>query len=472
MRRIAYYSSCSDIYASVGGKYKRWLLLLGKLLCAMLMKIGTIGSGYSGAGTGLWTTKVPTVRLQILISLLLVLVPALLMRSLPNAEEAGSSVLVMTVIGCLAASTVSILLISNIRHYPGVEEVAYIGPAFLLSHGMLMAIWILARMPYSRILLTVSLLLHITVFVIMHLMMRRNRRLRIGIVPEGSYGDLLAAPGVDWRILEGPGEQVDDLDAVSADLWCDLPDEWERTLARFALNGLPVYHAKHLRESLTGRVEMERLSENTFGTLSPLQAYMSVKHLVDWVAALAALIVLAPVMVMIAAAIRLGSPGPVLFRQVRVGYRGGTFEVYKFRTMIADDGQRGCSADLREAAITRDNDCRITGVGRYLRMTRLDELPQLLNVLKGEMSWIGPRPEAEVLSRWYESEIPFYRYRHIVRPGITGWAQVHQGHVTEVAQVREKLHRDFYYIKNFSPWIDFIIVICTIRTMMSGFGSR
>ena len=125
-----------------------------------------------------------------------------------------------------------------------------------------------------------------------------------------------------------------------------------------------------------------------------------------------------------------------------------------------------------EAAVTKDNDVRITPVGRFLRQTRLDELPQLLNVLKGEMSWIGPRPEALVLSQWYEREIPFYPYRHIVRPGITGWAQVHQGHVANVEDVTEKLHFDFYYIKHYSFWIDLIVVGRTIKTMLTGFGAR
>ena len=122
--------------------------------------------------------------------------------------------------------------------------------------------------------------------------------------------------------------------------------------------------------------------------------------------------------------------------------------------------------------MTQDNDVRITRIGGVLRQTRIDELPQIFNVLKGQMSWIGPRPEAEVLSRWYEDNIPFYRYRHIVRPGITGWAQVNQGHVAELEDVTSKLHYDFYYIKNFSPWIDMLIVVRTAWTMLTGFGAR
>jgi lipopolysaccharide/colanic/teichoic acid biosynthesis glycosyltransferase len=128
--------------------------------------------------------------------------------------------------------------------------------------------------------------------------------------------------------------------------------------------------------------------------------------------------------------------------------------------------------DGRRLAMTRANDQRIFPLGRFLRKSRLDELPQMLNILRGEMSWIGPRPEAIVLSEWYEREIPFYRYRHIVRPGIAGWAQVCQGHVSEVDDVRSKLHYDFYYIKHYSLWIDVLIVMRTIRTMVTGFGSK
>ena len=170
----------------------------------------------------------------------------------------------------------------------------------------------------------------------------------------------------------------------------------------------------------------------------------------------------------VALAIKLESPGPVFFRQRRRGYRGGTFKVVKFRTMsYRADFEAG-----REEMMTRPSDVRITRVGRFLRRTRIDELPQIWNVLMGEMSWIGPRPEALSLSEWYESELPFYAYRHIVRPGISGWAQVNQGHVTDLESVHEKLHYDFYYIKNFSVWLDLLILGKTIATVLSGQGAR
>jgi lipopolysaccharide/colanic/teichoic acid biosynthesis glycosyltransferase len=292
----------------------------------------------------------------------------------------------------------------------------------------------------------------------------------IGVVPEGGYENILAVEGVTWCVLLSPQDDVSALHAITVDLRANISEEWERKLAQFALNNLPVYHSKHLLESLTGKVELEHLSENNFGSLSPLRAYMSVKHVFDALAALVGLVLLVPVFLAIAIVIRLDSPGPVLFRQMRIGYQGRPFKVFKFRTMTHKPNLD--AEDMLDAAKTKTDDQRVTKSGVFLRQSRLDELPQLLNVLKGEMTLIGPRPEADVLSLWYEKKIPFYPYRHIVRPGITGWAQVNQGHVAEVEEVKSKLHFDFYYIKHFSPWIDLLIIVRTIKTVLTGFGAK
>lgn len=411
------------------------------------------------------------VRFQLGLSITAVLIIAAVMTVVGPAWRDSGSTITYTAIACALASILGVYLLRNVRNYPGVEESFYIIPAFCAAYGALLVTLVLARIPYSRLLLTGSFVANIALFIIIYALLRRRTKLSIGVVPVGEYARLIETAGVEWRLLDRPGASVDDLDSVSVDLWHDLSDGWERELASFALRGIPVYHSKHLRESLTGKVEIERLSENNFGTLSPLYAYMTAKHVVDWLAALVALVVLLPLLVATGVLIKLDSRGPVIFRQTRIGYQGRPFRVLKFRTMTVGDGG-GQHAANRDAAMTKDNDHRITRTGRLLRRTRIDELPQLLNVLKGEMSWIGPRPEAEVLSRWYESEIPFYRYRHIVRPGITGWAQVHQGHVAHVDEVREKLNYDFYYIKNFSLWIDVIVVARTVRTMLTGFGSR
>ena len=273
-------------------------------------------------------------------------------------------------------------------------------------------------------------------------------------------------PGLDewWPGDDGPVDAPDGVGAVVTDLRASLPAAWERFIAHCALKGISVYHSKDVSELITGSVEIEHLSENTFGSLLPNSVYMRLKTFVDVIAAL----VIAPVAIAVCAiaaiAIKLDDRGPVLFLQERMGHRGEPFTMFKLRTMRV--------ADAPGRPFTAADDDRITRVGRFLRKYRIDELPQIINILRGEMSWIGPRPESMPLSEWYGSKIPFYSYRHIVKPGITGWAQVHQGNVAEIEAATGKLNYDFFYIKNFSPWLDLLISAKTVRIMLTGFGAR
>lgn len=390
-------------------------------------------------------------------------------RLLTNPINDGAGLLNVTLVGTLAASLLGVFLLRSLSNYPGVQGSVYIVPSFLSSYGIGFVIFLFGRFSYSRSVFISSFILCIAWFYIAYFRAQRRKGVVIGIIPIGNVAKLTDIDRIEWRVLNAPDADASDLSAIAADLRADLSDEWERRLTDCALTGLPVYHSKHLLESLTGQVELEHLSENSFGSLVPVSAYMTMKHLIDWITAAIVLMLLSPVLLLLALAIRLDSPGPAVFRQCRIGYQGVPFTVYKFRSMTM---KRTGDDDARSHAMTQSNDQRVTRIGRFLRTSRIDELPQLLNVLKGEMSWIGPRPEAEVLSRWYEAEIPFYRYRHIVRPGITGWAQVTQGHVAEVEDVRHKLHYDFYYIRHFSPWLDILIVARTIRTMLTGFGAR
>lgn len=392
-----------------------------------------------------------------------------LLVNFSEGAQQSAPLLRFTALCGLAATVVGKALLGSIARYPGVETNSYVLPAFSASFGLLLLLLILGRLEYSRALLLSSFSCAVVWSYIWNMLPRHRKPMRIGIVPVGQHVALQQFRGIVWTTLDHPDQDVGGLDAVTLDLRCDLGDDWERRLADYALAGLPVYHSKHLIESLSGRVELETLSENSFGTLSPISAYMIAKHIVDWMVALVVGMAVMPALLLIALLIRLDSPGSPIFRQTRIGYRGQPFTVYKFRTMTA---RRDGEADNRTQAMTQAGDKRVTRLGAILRKSRIDEVPQLLNVLKGEMSWIGPRPEADVLSRWYETEIPFYRYRHIVRPGITGWAQVNQGHVAEINEVLSKLHYDFYYIKNYSPWLDLLIVVRTARTMLTGFGAR
>jgi sugar transferase (PEP-CTERM system associated) len=173
-----------------------------------------------------------------------------------------------------------------------------------------------------------------------------------------------------------------------------------------------------------------------------------------------------PVFLCAALAVKLDSPGPVFFRQQRVGEGGRIFRLLKFRTMVQDAEQRTGPVWATEA------DPRVTRVGRWLRATRLDELPQILNVLKGEMSFIGPRPERPHFVAQLREQIPYYDQRHTIKPGITGWAQVCYRYGATIEDAREKLQYDLYYVKNMSPFLDILILIASIQVVLLGKGAR
>jgi len=369
-------------------------------------------------------------------------------------------------VGAAVAALLSVYLLRNISLYPGITSAFFVLPAVLTAYGFVYLTFLMLRLDYSRaMMLTAGGAMLVWLYAV-QLMIARGPALRVGVVPAGRVASLIGVPALELSWLRKP-QMTGQHDLLAADFRADLGDDWEEFLADCALAGVPVVHVKQLMEALTGRVDIEHLSENSFGSLVPFMGYLRLRRAFDFAAAIVAGILLMPLFVVVALLIKMDSPGPVFFRQVRIGYRGRPFRVAKFRTMVVHEVE----ASL-ENAMTRDNDSRITTVGRFLRRTRLDELPQILNILRGEMSWIGPRPEAEPLSRWYETELPFYRYRHIVPPGITGWAQVNQGHVVELDQVMSKLQYDFYYIKNFSPWLDALIVAKTGLTVISGFGSK
>jgi lipopolysaccharide/colanic/teichoic acid biosynthesis glycosyltransferase len=356
----------------------------------------------------------------------------------------------------------------SIETYPGISRSSVILPAALTGHGIAVVWFVLTRFPYDRVGLAGGFTLHVVWLYLLYIYAERRVRRRIAVVPFGEAMRLEQIESVDWHILKRPHlHDARACNAIVADFRADLPDEWEAFLADAALAGRIVYQFKQLSESLTGRVELEQLSENSFGSLLPARGYFHFKGLADFLVALVLLPIVLPLMAAIAIAIRLDSKGPALFRQKRVGHAGRTITVYKFRTMRPAE-----TDDERSAAMTKSGDGRITRVGKLLRTLRIDELPQIINILRWEMSWIGPRPEAQVLSVWYTSEIPFYRYRHVVKPGISGWAQVNQGHVAEVGEVHRKLQFDFYYIKYFSPWLDVLIFFRTIKTMLTGWGAR
>lgn len=376
--------------------------------------------------------------------------------------------LVVNSIACGGAFLLAVVVSRTMSSYPGVASNAYVLPTFGIVYGIMIISLLLLRAQYSRYLIASGSIIGLAWSYVFAIVRARTRVFEIGLVDFGKTQSIDSIDSVVWHKITVPSEVLPSLDALAADLHAELPDEWESAIAEFVLEGLPVYHVKQLKESLTGQVDLEHLSENSFGSLTPTLPYFQLKRVLDWILAVVLLFPLLPVLAIVAIAVKLNSPGPAIFRQERIGYRGRPFTVYKFRTMrLATNVD-----DELLAAQTQHGDSRITRLGRFLRATRLDEIPQLFNILRGEMSWIGPRPEAAVLSKWYETQIPFYRYRHVVCPGITGWAQVCQGHVVDVSDVKGKLDYDFYYIKQFSPALDLLIVFRTVTTIFTGNGHR
>jgi len=199
--------------------------------------------------------------------------------------------------------------------------------------------------------------------------------------------------------------------------------------------------------------------------LSRNSPYHYLKRLCDIALSSVLLVTCSPLMVVIAGVVWLRSGRPILFRQVRVGREGELFTAYKFRTMRVDAANA-----VTQDIYTRENDARITRVGRRLRKLRLDELPQLWNVLRGDMSLIGPRAEWIKCAERYEQKIPFYHFRHLVKPGITGWAQVNYPYGESDEDAIEKLKYDLYYIRHYSLKLDAMIVLKTVHTVLFGKG--
>jgi lipopolysaccharide/colanic/teichoic acid biosynthesis glycosyltransferase len=395
------------------------------------------------------------------------ILPWIVRLALPGkiSDPAGTNALLANTI----AIAVAFWMRLSMETYPGIRRSYVILPSALTGHGLVLVWFLMTRFPYDRLALALGVILHVLWLYLLYINTEMRVTRRIAVVPFGRVDRLFAIPSAQWVSLSQPSlADSARCDAIVADFAADLPDEWEAFLADAALAGQIVYQMKQLGESLTGRVELERLSENSFGSLMPARGYFHLKALIDFGFAIVILPAALPLMALIALLIRIDSKGSALFRQKRVGHAGRNITVFKFRTMR----QIEIHENNRVDAITKDDDDRITRVGRTLRKLRLDELPQIINVLKWEMSWIGPRPEAEVLSAWYTSELAFYRYRHVVKPGISGWAQVNQGHVAEIDDVHRKLQYDFYYIKYFSPWLDLLILLRTIKTMLTGWGAR
>jgi len=240
-------------------------------------------------------------------------------------------------------------------------------------------------------------------------------------------------------------------------------------LLELRFSGIKIEEAATTFESVFKRVSLHELRPSQLiysGELGPRPRNVALQLAYSGLIALAAAILCAPVMLLVALAIKLTSRGPILYRQTRVGWQGRHFTLYKFRSMYVD-------AEAESGAVwAAKDDPRVTAVGHWLRLLRLDEIPQFFNVLRGEMSLAGPRPERPEFVEKLTEQIPFYRQRHCVRPGITGWAQINHKYGDSPEDAARKLEYDLYYIKHLSPAMDAFILFHTLKTVLLRRGAR
>ncbi len=239
-------------------------------------------------------------------------------------------------------------------------------------------------------------------------------------------------------------------------------------LLAMRFRGVTIEEVGSVLERLTGKLQLDGLRPSDLlfcegFRMKPSQQFLL--RIASTLVAAIGLILFLPLFPFVVLLVRLSSPGPVLFRQERVGLNGKIFNVYKFRTMVQN-------AEAEGAQWAQKNDPRVTRVGQFMRKTRLDEVPQLWNVLRGDMSFVGPRPERPEFVSWLARELPFYEVRNMIRPGLTGWAQIRYGYGATLEQSREKLAYDLYYVKHQTLGLDLLIMFETIKTILRRRGAQ
>ena len=242
-----------------------------------------------------------------------------------------------------------------------------------------------------------------------------------------------------------------------------------KDLLRIKTKGVHVNDFSSFMERETGRVDLDTVNPSWLifsdGFSSGRMISSALKRAFDIVASLILLVVTLPVIALFALAVKLDSRGPAFFRQKRVGLYGQTFNLIKLRSMRTDAEKDG-------AKWAEENDPRVTRVGRFIRKVRIDELPQTWSVLKGEMSFVGPRPEVPQFVNDLDQQLPYYAERHMVKPGITGWAQINYPYGASIEDSRKKLEFDLYYAKNYTPFLDLVVLLQTVRVILWPEGAR
>jgi sugar transferase (PEP-CTERM system associated) len=371
----------------------------------------------------------------------------------------------------LVLSVLSFILAALVFFFPDLD----IGPYVLVLGVFILTVFLFFwRLAYERILLISIFRERVYVLgcgerarsIVQLLRESRDAGMEvIGWKGESETHDQLDRFAAELRAFRQPRPGIDRVIVAMEDRRQAMP---VRELLDLRVRGVLIENASTLQERLTGKLPLIGLNPSTLiftdgFRMSPLQQLF--RRLLSFMVSLTALVVCLPFIPFIILAVRLSSPGPVFFNQTRVGQRGRLFTAHKFRTMRED-------AEAGGAVWAAKDDPRITRVGGFMRKTRLDEIPQLWNVLRGEMAFVGPRPERPEFVQWLSQDIPYYDLRHMIRPGITGWAQVRYRYGASLEETKRKLEYDLYYIKHQSIGLDLLIMFETIKTIILRRGAQ
>jgi exopolysaccharide biosynthesis polyprenyl glycosylphosphotransferase len=396
--------------------------------------------------------------------------PAIWSVSLPDGGSIWPLV-AMLALGVTIASYVSFVSWAQVAPRPSY------GRAFGIV-GVTIAITavglVVTRAYWSRSFLGVTLVAWLILMIIYRYVLRRRPWTEDMVLVTGEESlarDLRDAPHTNVVTCyqprdEPPGDPLPAGTTLVVDLRAVLTDAMAQWVSSASIAGTNIRAMAPTYEEHTGRIPMVHLAEG-WELSQPVHTngYGPLKRAMDIVLAVVTFPFWFVLAVFIAIAVRIDSPGPVIYRQERVGKDGDRFTLYKFRTM-------GKDAEVDGPKFAAEDDPRLTRTGRFLRKTRMDELPQLWNVVRGNLSLVGPRPERPVFVDEYIGTIPFYNNRSLVRPGVTGWAQVNYGYADDEADAIEKLTYDLYYVKHMALGLDFQILGRSVWTVLTGFGAR
>jgi len=299
-------------------------------------------------------------------------------------------------------------------------------------------------------------------------MLHSNRDAGMEVVGWEGEGEVRAHPerfAADLRSFRKPKPGIDRVIVAMEDRRSSMP---VRELLDLRIRGVLIENSGGLLERLSGKLALDGLNPSTLIFTEGFRMsamHQLLRRLLSLSVSFIALVICLPFLPFIILAVRISSPGPIFFCQTRVGRSGRLFTAYKFRTMRQD-------AEAQGAVWATKDDPRVTRIGRFMRNTRLDEIPQLWNVLRGDMAFVGPRPERPEFVEWLSKEIPFYDLRHMIRPGITGWAQVRYRYGASLEETKRKLEYDLYYVKNNSIGLDLLIMFETIKTIILRRGAQ